>query len=202
MSETRLTMMRRRIGQPRWGRAYTRLLFVGLAMLLSACQLLSLPSLLSGDGAGTAGPDNGTVSQWAVTATASSAYGRPDWSPNRATGPPDVNACGDDPRAWASARGNGVEWLELGYNQPLFATEVRVYQSFGRGAVSRITVIDLEGTTQVVWEGQDVDVQCPGVLIARMEPTATKVSTVRVDLDESRTGFWNQIDAVELVGLP
>jgi hypothetical protein len=24
---------------------------------------------------------------------------------------------------------------------------------------------------------------------------------VRIDLDESRTGFWNQIDAVELIGV-
>jgi hypothetical protein len=202
MSETRLMMRWRRREQPRWGRVYTRLLFAGLAMLLSACQILGLPPLLGGDRAGTTGPATDALSQWAVAATASSAYGRPDWSPNRASGPPDVNACSDDPRAWASSRGNGVEWLELEYGEPLFATEVRVYQTFGRGAISRITLIDLEGNSRIVWEGRDVDVQCPGVLIARMEPTVTKVARVRIDLDESRTGFWNQIDAVELVGLP
>jgi hypothetical protein len=32
--------------------------------------------------------------------------------------------------------------------------------------------------------------------------TATLVSAVRIDFDESRTGTWNQVDAVELVGMP
>ena len=95
-----------------------------------------------------------------------------------------------------------MEWLELAYNGPVHATEIRVYQTFGRGAVSRITLIDVEGNTQVAWEGEDVTAPCPGVLVARIEPTVAKVATVRIDLDESRMGFWNQIDAVELVGEP
>jgi hypothetical protein len=31
--------------------------------------------------------------------------------------------------------------------------------------------------------------------------TDYRVEGVRVELDESRTGFWNQIDAVELIGV-
>jgi hypothetical protein len=173
-----------------------------MLVLLPACQLDGLPSLGWGNAGGTAASASSVVSQWAVTATASSSYGRPDWSPNRATGAPDVNACRDDARAWASARGNGVEWLELTYAQPLLVTEVHVYQTFGRGAVSRVTLIDVEGTPQIVWEGQDVVEPCPGALVVRMEATATRMAKVRIDLDESRTGMWNQIDAVELLGLP
>jgi hypothetical protein len=195
-------MTRWKTGVFRLGRDYRVVLLMCVALLLPACGLGELADLLPWSGSGTSAPASGVVSQWAVTATASSAYGRPDWSPNRATGAPDVPACSDDARAWASARGNGVEWLELGYSQPVYATEVRVHQSFGRGAVSRITLIDVEANAWLVWEGRDVETQCPGVLVARMEPTTEKIAKVRIDLDESRTGFWNQIDAVELIGSP
>lgn len=184
-----------------------------MALLLSACD--ALPDLGGGPWP-TATPE--TVSQWAASATASSSYARPDWSPNRATGAPDVPGCSDDARAWASSRGNGVEWLQLTFSQPVYAQEVRIHQTFGRGALSRVTVYDADGNGLVLWEGTDQPDPCPGVLIVRVPaqvanpvtPTAPdglprtpfRVSTVRIDLDESRTGFWNQIDAVELVGVP
>jgi hypothetical protein len=173
----------------RWG-------VVAGALCLSACGLV--------DGAWVVGstPTPEVVSQWASTATASSAFGFPDWSPNRATGAPEVDLCADDPRAWASARGNGVEWLQLLYARPVFAEVVRVYQTHGRGAISRVTLIDTEGTGHVVWEGVDQTVPCPGVLEIRVLPLPQPVATVRVDLDESRTGVWNQIDAVEMIGVP
>ena len=77
-----------------------------------------------------------TFSQWVMTASASSEYGYPDWGSMRVTGPPDVNACADDPRAWASGRGNGAEWLLLEYRVAVFATQVNIYQTYGRGAIS------------------------------------------------------------------
>jgi len=141
------------------------------------------------------------LSQWAATAEASSSFGFPDWSATRATGAPEVNACVDDPRAWASARGDGLAWLELGYARPVYATEVRIYQTLGRGAVARVLLIDDAGVAQLVWEGTDNGI-CPGVLAVSFSRTVFRVHRVRVELDESRTGFWNQIDAVELIGLP
>jgi hypothetical protein len=93
-----------------------------------------------------------------------------------------------------------VEWLTLTYPEPVRASEVRVYQSLGRGAVSRITLIGLDGEAHVVWEGTDQREPCPGLLVVRMPLTDYATQTVRVDLDESRTEYWNQIDAVELTG--
>lgn len=166
-----------------------------IAVLSAGCGL-SMPSL---------DPDAPTptptlLSQWAASAEASSQYGLPDWSAARALGPPDVETCTDDPRAWASLRGNGVEWLTLTFPEPVQASEVRVHQSFGRGAVSRITLIDLDGDAHVVWEGTDPEDPCPGMLVVKMPLTDYATQTVRVDLDESRTDYWNQIDAVELTG--
>jgi hypothetical protein len=170
-------------------------MLLGLSALLVGCGL-SLPSL---------DPDAPTptpvlLSQWAASAEASSQYGLPDWSAARALGPPEVETCSDDPRAWASQRGNGVEWLTLTYAEPVHAREVRVHQSYGRGALSRVTLIAVDGEAHVVWEGTDPQEPCPGVLTVRMPPTDYATQTVRIDLDESRTEYWNQIDAVVLVG--
>ena len=146
-------------------------------------------------------PTSEMFTQWAVAAEASSQFGFPDWSVTRATGAAEIQACKDDSRAWASARGDGVEWIRLRYAKPVYATEVRVYQSFGRGAISRVSLISEEGTVEQVWAGTDTGDACPGVLTISVPQTVYPVVGVLVDLDESRTGFWNQIDAVELVGV-
>jgi hypothetical protein len=142
-----------------------------------------------------------TFSQWASAAEASSQFGFPDWGVNRATGAPEIQACKDDSRAWSSALGNGVEWLRLTHTRPVYATEVRVYQNFGRGAISRISLIDETGTVQRIWEGTDTTEPCPGALVVSVPQTTVRIVGVLIDLDESRTGFWNQIDAVELIGV-
>ncbi len=146
-------------------------------------------------------PTPTVLSQWAIAAEASSQYGFPDWSVTRATGAPAVNACADDSRAWASARGNGVEWLRLRYAQPVYATEVRIHQTLGRGAIFRVSLVNEDGVAQRIWEGEDTDRTCPGTLIVTVPQTAERIVGVNIDLDESRTGFWNQIDAVELIGV-
>jgi len=146
-------------------------------------------------------PTPTVLAQWAIAAEASSQYGFPDWSMTRATGAPAVNACADDSRAWASARGNGVEWLRLTYAQPVYATEVRIYQTLGRGAIFRVSLVTEDGVAQRVWEGEDTDRTCPGVFVVTVPQTAERIVGVNIDLDESRTGFWNQIDAVELIGV-
>jgi hypothetical protein len=146
-------------------------------------------------------PTPSVLAQWAVAAEASSQFGFPDWSVTRATGAPEVNACADDSRAWASARGNGVEWLHLTYAEPVYATEVRIYQTLGRGAIFRVSLVNEEGAALRIWEGEDADRTCPGALSVTVPQTAELIVGVRIDLDESRTGFWNQIDAVELIGV-
>ncbi len=178
------------------GRQGWRWLVLGLLMM----------GLFAGCGSGTEeeGPQSlgMTVrSQWATAATASSEYGQPMWSAARATGAPEVERCADDPRAWASAYGRGLEWLELEYEEPVYATEVRIYQNLGRGAIARVKLRDEAGGEHLVWEGTDTGEVCPGVLSVSFPRTEYLVFSVRVEVDESRTGFWNQIDAVELIGM-
>lgn len=165
-----------------------------LAWLGAACGVANEPGIILT-------PTPAVFTQWAIKAEASSQFGFPDWSVNRATGAAEVRSCQDDSRAWSSARGNGVEWLRLTFARPVYATGVSVYQSFGRGAISRVSLIDAEGNVQQVWTGADVTEPCPGILTVAVPQTTYRVVGVLIDLDESRTGFWNQIDAVELVGV-
>ncbi len=170
--------------------------FVGLWVLLlvlMACGPRSTPTPAPT-------PTPIVIDQWASAAEASSEFGWPDWSALQVVGQPDVSACEDDPRAWASARGNGLEWLELTYAQPVYPRELRIYQVVGRGAVARVLVRDEVGELQLVWEGQDTGDSCPGVLRVPLQRTPYRVTRVRIEIDESRTGFWNLIDAVQLVG--
>ncbi len=146
-------------------------------------------------------PTPAIFSQWALDAEASSEYGRPRWSAKRATGAPEINTCADDPRAWASARGNGLAWLQLVYEKPVYPTEIRIYQNLGRGGIARVLLIDENGGQRLVWEGTDSANICPSVFTVSVPRPDYRAVGVRIELDESRTGFWNQIDAVELVGV-
>jgi len=161
--------------------------------VVSACQKTDIDE-------GTLLATRETFSQWVVSASASSQYGYPDWGSQRVTGAPDVNMCADDSRAWASGRGSGAEWLLLEFRVAVFATQVNVYQTYGRGAVSRITIFDANENSEVVWEGEDSTEPCPGILSVPIPQKTYRVMRVRIDLDESRTGYWNQIDSIELVG--
>ncbi|MBN1259703.1 MAG: hypothetical protein JXB35_03395 [Anaerolineae bacterium] len=174
---------------------FTRYMFVILAVFV----LVACGEEVEPEAAPTPTPT--VLVQWAADVQASSEYARPDWSAERVIGPPEIEACVDDPRAWASARGNGLEWLLIHFDQAVYATEVRIYQTFGRGALSRVHLIDEAGGQQLVWEGTDAVDVCPGVLSVSMPRTGYRISGVRIELDESRTGFWNQIDAVALIGM-
>ncbi|MBN1247500.1 MAG: hypothetical protein JXC32_07560, partial [Anaerolineae bacterium] len=157
-----------------WRGVFRALVGIFVAVASAACD--QLPLSLESQPRPTATPAR--LAQWASAAAASSHYALPDWSPNRATGAPDVLACADDARAWASARGNGVEWLQLAFPQPVRAVEVRIYQTYGRGAISRVTLMDASGASSVVWEGVDETSPCPGLLAIVLEPTEAPVSTV------------------------
>ena len=102
-----------------------------------------------------------TVPQWASSVLGySSQYAASPatWSSARALGTPDVTVYRDDPNAWAPSVANGTtEWLALGYTTPVYATGVRVRESFGNGAVTKIELREqdtghLNLVTQVTYD--------------------------------------------------
>jgi len=142
--------------------------------------------------------------QWAIQATASSSYndakGTDSWSPNQATGTPNVEKYGDDGRAWApKTPDSGIEWLDLKYPRPVHATEVRVRESCGSGAVIKVEVFDEQGAGHAVWQGNDPTTEL-NYLIVKFPKTTFKTDRVKVTLATNVIPGWNEIDAVQLVG--
>jgi hypothetical protein len=143
------------------------------------------------------------IAQWAVDATASSEYGNPDWAAFQATGAPDTDECGDYVTAWASATAGTEEWLELTYATPVYPLEINIYQTYTPDQVVRVELIDTEGNYHEVYTAEPVDMgdDCPYVLTVLVDEGEYQAVGVRITVDQSVIGSWNEIDAVELVGI-
>lgn len=144
--------------------------------------------------------------QWATSATASTSYsnhqGNDTFSPMQATGVPNIEAYGDDGKAWApSTQDGGIEWLDLKYAKPVHATEVRVRESQGSGAVVKVELIDDAGVAHRIWTGDDPTKDL-NYLLLKFPATSYKVNRVKVTLATNAVPGWNEIDAVQLVGKP
>jgi hypothetical protein len=136
--------------------------------------------------------------QWAATAIASTEWSATDYAAARATGPPDVGRCEDSPRAWSPAGGTDApEWLEVRFADAVPATGVVVHETYEGGFVTRIEAIDTSGVRHAVWTGDDATA-CGGRFAPTWEATAFDVIGVRI---HTAAPYWEEIDAVELVGL-
>ena len=143
--------------------------------------------------------------QWAVSAVASSQYAEEGWSASQATGEPNVEACQDDIFAWASISSDTVEWIELTYETAVIPYEVTVVQTYNPSQVVDITGIADDGTEYLIWEAEPEAVEvCPDFMTITIEPDKeVYINKLRITIDQSVLGLgWNEIDAVELVGIP
>jgi hypothetical protein len=139
--------------------------------------------------------------QWGFSAQASSQRGDPRWSAIQATGMPNTVGCGDYDTAWASASGSGVDWLEVTYSVPVRPGRVNIIQSFGPDQVVKVELHDTVGTYHTIYSGRpQMQGQCPYTLSIPVEGADYGVVGVKITVDQSVLGGWNQIDAVELVG--
>jgi hypothetical protein len=145
----------------------------------------------------------GVLRQWATGATASSQYGDDDYSAQQAIGAPNTMECGDIETAWASETSDGVDWLELTFATAVVPTEINIRETNMPGFINKVEVKDEAGVYYIVWEGTPAIVEeCPRVLTVSVSGVNARVNAVRINLDQREGGWWNEIDAVELVGVP
>jgi hypothetical protein len=142
--------------------------------------------------------------EWAIGATSSSSYndaqGQAAWSANQATGAPNVDKYGDDGKAWTSKTPDaGIEWLDLKYPRAIHASEVRVRESCGSGAVIKIELFDEGGAAHTVWSGNDPTTGL-NYLMVKFPKTSFKTDRVKITLATNVIPGWNEIDAVQLLG--
>lgn len=148
---------------------------------------------------------DGLLRQWASDADGTSQYSETSWNFQQATGAPDTFECGDIVTAWASATGTGEDYLVLYFDTPVLATEINIYQTYNPGAIVSVEVGNrTTGETLVLPDSADPpgNTGCPGVFTLEPGIVTFPVDTVLINLDQSITGNWNEIDAVEMVGLP
>jgi len=142
------------------------------------------------------------LSQWASSAEATSEYGTTDWSASRATGAPDsMTSCADSSSAWASAEASDGEVLTLYYNTPVKPTQINIHQNYSPGAITSVELIPEEGDFTIpIANSKDTSTPCPGIFSIDVSLN-TNVIGVVINLDQVALADWNEIDAVELVGL-
>ena len=172
--------------------------------LLFAVFVLVLASLACSTSSG--GGDTGgaaPIRQWASSAVASSEYGSSNWNAAQATGAPNTLECGDDVTAWASSSYTGYDWIEVSFATPVVPTQINIHESYTPGQIVKVEVRDTGGNYQTVWQGAGGAVSaCPRVFTIDVTSVTVKVSAVRITVDQSILGNWDEIDAVELVGTP
>jgi hypothetical protein len=141
--------------------------------------------------------------QWASSAEATSEFSRRGGSADQATGEPDVEDCEDSGDAWASEEKDGVDELTVYFDEPVVPTELNIYQNFGRGSIDGIELIPEDGSRNIRVRGavDDEDDECPGVFSVSFDDIEDLVIGAVISVDQRNLEEYNQIDAVELVGL-
>ena len=139
-----------------------------------------------------------SISQWASKARASSEYSSSSWSAQQATGEPNTSKCGDIKTAWApKSNGSKPEWLELTFNIPVYATKLRVHETYNAGFIYKVEFVDIDGKIHPIWLGKDTT-SCPGWFEMNVSQTPYLVKSVI--LHTQKKG-WEEVDAVQLIGV-
>jgi hypothetical protein len=143
------------------------------------------------------------IRQYAASAEATSERDPLAQGAVQAVGPPNTPGCGDYRSAWATADANGTGALTLLYPELVTPTAVVVYETYNPGFVTRIDVVDVYGEVHTIYQAQPrAQSQCPYTLIVRVEDADYEGNRVVVYVDQTTSGGgWNEIDAVELIGV-
>lgn len=145
----------------------------------------------------------GELEQWAISATATSQFTPDGWSAQQVVGVPNVFGCGDDSFAWASEESDGVDSLTVRYGEPVVPTRIDIYETYNPGAIASITVTTENAEVIEVWSSlPQTTTECPRLLRVPINGVEVAIDTVTINLDQTNHPSWNEIDAIQLVGLP
>jgi hypothetical protein len=142
------------------------------------------------------------IAQWANDADASSQFGETSWSAEQATGAPNSPDCGDYPTAWASETATEVASLTVYFDIPVAPLEVNIYQNYNPGAIVSLELLAVDGESyefEVTEEEATAD--CPGMVSIGFEESDILIYGVTITVDQTLTGSWSEIDAVQLIGV-
>jgi len=137
--------------------------------------------------------------QWAsslVEVSSQPAGAAYDGYASQALGTPNTYVYGDTAEAWTPAA-TGEQSITVGFSSPAVATGVLIRQANGNGFITKIEVIDIYDSEDVVWESDDEtptgDVRH---FLATFTATAEAIKAVRITLSGDSGAA---IDAVKLL---
>jgi hypothetical protein len=147
-------------------------------------------------------PPNSYV-QWASDATATSQYGDTSWSAQQAAGVPNVPGCADNGNAWASKEKTGVDTLTVTFSSPSIPTELDIYETFNPGSITGVELIPTDGskTIPIGQNISDVGASCPSIFKIPVSGITGTVKGAIIHLDQTKSQSWDEIDAVQLIGI-
>lgn len=143
------------------------------------------------------------VRQYAAAAKSDSERGSLEWGAIQAVGAPNTTTCGDSRSAWSTAQSNEQGTLTLYYVQLVKPTAIRIHETYNPGFITRVAIVDNQGQEHIVHEAPPaLSFQCPFVRIILIEKADYAANNITITVDQSTSmGGWNQIDAVELIGI-
>ncbi len=129
------------------------------------------------------------------------ASGTMDYTPEQATGAPDVYpASGDEPKAWATAAiDTDNEFITVGFTTPQAGSTVWVYETYNPGAVKTITVTDATGDHVIYTNATPKPIGQFSHIVSAATSACSPISKIRVDLDSVAVGGYNEIDAIGIL---
>lgn len=143
------------------------------------------------------------VRQFAASASATSERDNLQQAAVQAAGPPNTEGCGDFRTAWATADAQGTGAITLLYAELVTPTAIIIHQSYNPGFITQVTFTDIYGETHVVYSGEPAAIpECPFQMLITIDNADYAGNRLTISLDQSTSaGGWNEIDAVELIGV-
>jgi OOP family OmpA-OmpF porin len=104
---------------------------------------------------------------------------------------------GESPNAWTPRNPNSIEFIKVGYENPMPIQQIAIGESYNPGSVRRVFVYDEEGNETMVYDFEPKPAGIQGRLLnIFFEMTTFSVNAVKVELDGRSVPGYISIDAI------
>ena len=122
------------------------------------------------------------------------------WGAADILGPPD-DPTGGAGKSWCPAGTSVADWVEVGFDKPVPAATIDLYETYCVGCVAEVIVIEAGGKETSIWKGTDpttATVARTGLFSVPVPPSIKSVQRVKIHVDSTGKNSWACIDAVGL----
>ena len=104
---------------------------------------------------------------------------------------------GESPNAWTPRNPNSIEFIKVGYENPMPIQQIAIGESYNPGSVRRVFVYDVEGNETMVYDFEPKPAGIQGRLLnIFFEMTPASINAVKIELDGRSVPGYVSIDAI------